>query len=39
MNLDESQRKTVAEWIAQGLKRVPPVPPRTGKKYPYIDTW
>ena len=26
-------------WIAEGLKRVPPVPPRTGKKYPYIDTW
>ncbi len=27
------------DWIAQGLKRVPPVPPRTGKKHPYIDTW
>ncbi|MCC6718761.1 MAG: carbamoyl-phosphate synthase large subunit [Acetobacteraceae bacterium] len=27
------------EWIAMGLKRVPPVPPRTGKKHPYIDTW
>jgi acetyl/propionyl-CoA carboxylase alpha subunit/acetyl-CoA carboxylase carboxyltransferase component len=27
------------EWIAMGLRRVPPVPPRTGKKHPYIDTW
>jgi len=27
------------EWIAMGLKRVPPVAPRTGKKHPYIDTW
>ena len=27
------------EWLAMGLKRVPPVPPRTGKKHPYIDTW
>jgi acetyl/propionyl-CoA carboxylase alpha subunit/acetyl-CoA carboxylase carboxyltransferase component len=27
------------EWIAQGLKRLPPAPPRTGKKYPYIDPW
>ena len=27
------------EWIAMGLKRVPPVVPRTGKKHPYIDTW
>jgi len=26
-------------WIAGGLKRLPPVPPRTGKKRPYIDTW
>jgi len=26
-------------WIADGLKRLPPVPPRTGKKYPYIDPW
>ena len=26
-------------WIARGLKRVPPVAPRAGKKYPYIDTW
>jgi len=26
-------------WIANGLKRLPPVPPRTGKKYPYIDPW
>ena len=27
------------DWIAQGLKRLPPVPPRTGKKYPCIDPW
>ncbi|WP_158924402.1 carboxyl transferase domain-containing protein [Acidisphaera sp. S103] len=26
-------------WIANALKRVPPVPPRTEKKYPYIDPW
>jgi acetyl/propionyl-CoA carboxylase alpha subunit/acetyl-CoA carboxylase carboxyltransferase component len=26
-------------WIADGLKRLPPVPVRTGKKYPYIDPW
>lgn len=27
------------DWIASSLKRLPPVPPRTEKKYPYIDTW
>jgi acetyl-CoA carboxylase carboxyltransferase component len=26
-------------WVAESLKRVPPKPPRTEKKYPYIDTW
>jgi acetyl-CoA carboxylase carboxyltransferase component len=26
-------------WIVNGLKRLPPVPPRTEKKYPYIDPW
>jgi acetyl/propionyl-CoA carboxylase alpha subunit/acetyl-CoA carboxylase carboxyltransferase component len=26
-------------WIASSLKRLPPVPPRAHKKYPYIDTW
>ena len=26
-------------WIASGLKRVPPPPARTTKKYPYIDPW
>jgi acetyl/propionyl-CoA carboxylase alpha subunit/acetyl-CoA carboxylase carboxyltransferase component len=26
-------------WIASSLRRLPPVLPRTGKKYPYIDTW
>ena len=27
------------QWIANGLKRLPPTPERTGKKRPYIDTW
>ena len=27
------------EWIASSLMRLPPVQPRTEKKYPYIDTW
>jgi acetyl/propionyl-CoA carboxylase alpha subunit/acetyl-CoA carboxylase carboxyltransferase component len=27
------------QWIVNGLKRLPPVPVRTTKKYPYIDTW
>jgi acetyl-CoA carboxylase carboxyltransferase component len=27
------------DWIAQGLKRLPPGAPRTSKKYPYIDPW
>jgi acetyl-CoA carboxylase carboxyltransferase component len=26
-------------WIAQGLRSVPPVPERTEKKLPNIDTW
>ncbi len=26
-------------WIAESMKRLPPPPPRTGKKRPYIDTW
>lgn len=26
-------------WISESLKRMPPVPVREGKKYPYIDTW
>ncbi|MEM6999918.1 MAG: carboxyl transferase domain-containing protein [Pseudomonadota bacterium] len=26
-------------WIAESLKRLPPVLPRTEKKYPYVDTW
>jgi len=26
-------------WIARSLKRLPPVEPRSGKKYPYVDTW
>ena len=27
------------DWIAQSLRRLPPPPHRTGKKYPYIDPW
>jgi acetyl-CoA carboxylase carboxyltransferase component len=26
-------------WIASGLQRLPPVPARIAKKYPYIDPW
>ena len=26
-------------WVVRGLKSMPPTPPRTGKKRPYIDTW
>jgi acetyl-CoA carboxylase carboxyltransferase component len=26
-------------WIAQSLRRLPPVPERTGKKHPFIDPW
>jgi acetyl-CoA carboxylase carboxyltransferase component len=26
-------------WIVNGLKRLPPLPLRTTKKYPYIDPW
>ncbi len=26
-------------WIANSLRRLPPVPVRTSKKYPYIDPW
>ena len=26
-------------WIVNSMKRLPPVPPREGKKYPYVDTW
>lgn len=26
-------------WISMGLRSISPVPPRTEKKHPYIDTW
>jgi acetyl-CoA carboxylase carboxyltransferase component len=26
-------------WVAESLKRLPPVPARTEKKYPFVDTW
>ncbi len=34
--IDPAETRT---WIANSLRRLPPVPPRTGKKHPYIDTW
>jgi acetyl-CoA carboxylase carboxyltransferase component len=34
--IDPAETRT---WIARALKRVPPAPPRTEKKYPFIDTW
>ncbi|MFP6774927.1 MAG: carboxyl transferase domain-containing protein [Alphaproteobacteria bacterium] len=34
--IDPAETRT---WIANSLRRLPPVPPREGKKYPYIDTW
>ena len=26
-------------WIVAGLKSLPPIPPRTGKKLRWIDSW
>jgi len=26
-------------WTVRALKSLPPMPPRTGKKRPYVDTW
>ncbi|MDA1004056.1 MAG: carbamoyl-phosphate synthase large subunit, partial [Chloroflexi bacterium] len=26
-------------WVVRGLKSLPPTPPRTRKKRPYVDTW
>ena len=26
-------------WTARAMKSLPPAPPRTGKKRPYVDTW
>jgi acetyl-CoA carboxylase carboxyltransferase component len=34
--IDPAQTRS---WIAESLKRLPPTPARTEKKYPYIDTW
>ena len=34
--IDPAETRT---WIARSLKRLPPTPPRTEKKYPYVDTW
>ncbi len=34
--IDPAETRT---WIANGLKRLPPTPERSGKKRPYIDTW
>jgi acetyl/propionyl-CoA carboxylase alpha subunit len=30
---------TSRDWIVAGLNAIPPTPPRTSKKRPYIDTW
>jgi len=27
------------KWVMAGLRSAPPVPPRTGKKHAWIDTW
>jgi acetyl-CoA carboxylase carboxyltransferase component/biotin carboxyl carrier protein len=27
------------EWVAKTLRALPPVPPRTGKKRPFVDGW
>ncbi len=34
--IDPAETRT---WIANGLKRLPPAPQRSGKKRPYVDTW
>ena len=34
--IDPSETRS---WIAEGLKRLPPRPPRVEKKHAYIDTW
>ncbi len=34
--IDPAETRT---WLARALKRVPTAPPRTEKKYPYIDPW
>ena len=26
-------------WVMAGLRSLPPLPPRTGKKRPFVDTW
>jgi acetyl/propionyl-CoA carboxylase alpha subunit/acetyl-CoA carboxylase carboxyltransferase component len=34
--IDPAETRT---WLINGLKRLPAVPPRIEKKYPYIDPW
>jgi acetyl/propionyl-CoA carboxylase alpha subunit/acetyl-CoA carboxylase carboxyltransferase component len=34
--IDPAETRT---WLVNGLRRLPPVPPRIKKKYPYIDPW
>ena len=34
--IDPAETRT---WIANSLRRLPPIPVREGKKYSYIDTW
>ena len=36
MNIEGADTR---DWIASGLRRLPPAPARTTKKYPYIDPW
>lgn len=34
--IDPAETRT---WITNSMRRLPPTPQRTEKKYPYIDTW
>src|SRR5262249_60689531 len=34
--IDPAETRT---WLVNSLRRLPPVPPRIDKKYPYIDPW
>ena len=37
--VDDISEADVRRWLAGLLKSLPPVPPREGKKRPYIDAW
>jgi len=34
--IDPAETRT---WVIAGLNSVPPPPPRTGKKRPFVDGW